>query len=146
MKRISKSRLFFLELVIDLIFFFLCAAICLTLFSRAAYMTTRSSDLGHATNLAQNAAELFRANGGNLATTAQGLHLSQDQSGYVACYDENWQPTAMDDDFSYALLLSPSTQSELPGTADVTVYRIHDGKLDSLFTLSVNSFSREVFP
>lgn len=70
-KRMSKSALFLMELLIVILFFSLTAAICMQIFSQAKITADKASELSAAITEAQNAAELYKANGGNLVLTAK---------------------------------------------------------------------------
>lgn len=61
MKRYSKSGLFLLELMLSLLIFSVCAAICMGLFGKAAADTAKSRDLNSAVILARNVAELVKS-------------------------------------------------------------------------------------
>ena len=67
----TRSGLFAIELLIAVGIFSLCAAICVGLFVRAEVMSRDSADLNRAVTEARNAAECFKAAGGDLEETAR---------------------------------------------------------------------------
>ena len=67
----TRSGLFAIELLISVGIFSLCAAICVGLFVRAEVMSRDSADLNRAVTEARNAAECFKAAGGDLEETAR---------------------------------------------------------------------------
>ena len=67
----TRSGLFAIELLIAVGVFSLCAAICVGLFVRAEVMSRDSADLNRAVTEARNAAECFKAAGGDLEETAR---------------------------------------------------------------------------
>ena len=67
----TRSGLFAIELLIAVGIFSLCAAICVGLFVRAEVMSRDSADLNRAVTEACNAAECFKAAGGDLEETAR---------------------------------------------------------------------------
>lgn len=67
----TRSGLFAIELLISVGIFSLCAAICVGLFVRAEVMSQDSADLNRAVTEARNAAECFKAAGGDLEETAR---------------------------------------------------------------------------
>ncbi|MDO4270928.1 MAG: hypothetical protein Q4C72_08420 [Eubacteriales bacterium] len=73
MKRLTASRLFLFELTLDLLFFCVCAAVCVTLLVHAQGLTAESGALSEACAAAQNAAEAFKAENGDLPRTADRL-------------------------------------------------------------------------
>ena len=76
----TRSGLFAIELLITVGIFTLCAAICVGLFVRAEVMSRDSADLNRAVTEARNAAECFKAAGGDLEETARltGGELAED--------------------------------------------------------------------
>ena len=69
--RPTRSGLFAIELLIAVGVFSLCAAICVGLFVRAEVMSRDSAELNRAVSEARNAAESFKAAGGDLEETAR---------------------------------------------------------------------------
>lgn len=65
MNRPIRSRLLMLELVLNLVIFALCAAVCVVLLVQARSMGRESTALTQAVYLAQSAAESYRAGEGN---------------------------------------------------------------------------------
>ena len=59
----GRANLFLVELVLNLLIFALCAAVCMGLLSRARSMSQESAALTRAVYLAQDAAEPWRASG-----------------------------------------------------------------------------------
>lgn len=80
MKRITPSRLFFAELLINLLFFCICAAVCVSILAGAGEMIRESDLLDTAVCEAQNAAEAFKREQGDIKRTAERL---QKQTGRI---------------------------------------------------------------
>lgn len=59
----SKSRLFFIEILIIIVFFSICAGVCMNLFAKAKLISVESSDLTKGVMVAQAAAEAVKAGG-----------------------------------------------------------------------------------
>ncbi|MDR2108678.1 MAG: hypothetical protein LBP28_04365 [Coriobacteriales bacterium] len=59
----SRSRAFFLELVLDIVIFVLCAAVALQVFVQARVTSDESAALTHLSLEAQQLAETFKASG-----------------------------------------------------------------------------------
>lgn len=93
MERIKPTRsgLFAIELLIAVGVFSLCAAICVGLFVRSEVMSQDSADLNRAVAEARNAAECFKAVGGDLEKTAEltGGQISGDTTLFIS-YDQSW--------------------------------------------------------
>jgi type II secretory pathway pseudopilin PulG len=98
----SKSGLFIVELIIALLLFAFCAAICLQLFVFADQRTKDSTALSKSVFLATSVAENFKASGGDLQEVTQmmgfpaGAFTKADQTGetiYVY-YDADFGPVS----------------------------------------------------
>lgn len=61
MSTVRRSSLFLMELLAAILFFFLCAAVCLSVIARAHEISLKSEKLTAAVNEACNAAELLRS-------------------------------------------------------------------------------------
>jgi hypothetical protein len=118
MKRLQKSRLFFLELMVCILFFCVCSAICLGVFARAHQMSAQSAAMTHALLRAESAAEAYKAAGGDLSAAAQWLDGSLDGTTVTIYYDDTWQ-TVSGETASYVLTIS-SRDGSCP-TAEVRV-------------------------
>jgi hypothetical protein len=92
-KTASRSRAFFLELVISLAFFALCAAICLQIFARATLRSDESGALAQASLRAQSVAETFKATGGDAGRTAALFDKNVSDGGFTLYYDGEWAPS-----------------------------------------------------
>lgn len=68
--RPTKSGLFAIELLIAVGVFVFCAVVCLGVFARAELESRDSAELELAMNAARNAAECFKAAGGDVAEAA----------------------------------------------------------------------------
>ncbi|MDR0425203.1 MAG: hypothetical protein LBH39_07145 [Clostridiales Family XIII bacterium] len=90
----SHSRAFFLELVINLVLFMLCAAVCLQVFARAFAKSDESSVLAQATLRAQSIAEAFKASGGDLGFVMDTVGGEATAEGLVLYYDDGWALTS----------------------------------------------------
>lgn len=140
MKRMTKSRLFFLELVLDLIFFFLCAAICVTLFARSGDLTRGSSELNAAMTLAESVAETFRAGDGDMDMLDNAFALDVEQSLHRAFYDANWQPTT-EEQCAYQMDILPTGADDLM-SIDIEIFCA--GENSSIYHLKTSVYTGEV--
>ena len=67
----SKSGLFLMEMIIAILFFSICSAVCIKVFAGAAAMADESRTLNKAVVQAANAAELYKAADGALDELAR---------------------------------------------------------------------------
>lgn len=102
MKRQSTSRssLFLMEMIVVILFFSLCAAICVHVFVNARETSQASYNLSCAVLAAQNVAECYKATGGDgerlvaLLDALPVLTSKQDtveSYGIQVTYDRHWQ-------------------------------------------------------
>ncbi|MCL2754500.1 MAG: type II secretion system GspH family protein [Oscillospiraceae bacterium] len=79
-------NLLFLELIIVIAVFSFAAAICVSMFVQARSDSAQSRDLTNAVIMAQNAAEIFKAGGGQTLQefNENGLAMQIQESGHAA--------------------------------------------------------------
>lgn len=130
----SKSTLFLMELVVVLLFFSLCAAICVSLFGTAQQMARDSHSLSDSVVAARSAASCYKSAEGDGQQVMTMLDGQWDQQIGIVYYDKRWQPVRTVEDSCYYLQLKPLAQA---GEAEITVYAT--GKDVPLFTLPVKS-------
>jgi len=109
----SKSTLFLIEQLIVIAVFAICAAACISIFTAAYFYTNDSAAASKAIVKAENAAEVFKATGGNVADVAEilgGTVLSTDSS-MIVYYNDQWQTCGIID-ASYLLSLVAETQTQ----------------------------------
>jgi type II secretory pathway pseudopilin PulG len=110
----TKTGLFLIELIISLLLFAFCAAICIQIFAGAKFRTEDSSALSKGVFLASSAAELYKAYGGDMEDLrkAYGKDSASLYDGQLTVYyDENWEET-----------LTPILSSQLqPGPSAFTL-------------------------
>ena len=141
MKRLPRSRLFLFELTIDLVFFCICAAVCLTLLARAGALTRQSDELGGAMLAAENAAEAFAAGDGDEMETALQLGAARKDGSLVLSFDENWTPAA-ETGAAYRLTMHIEKPQERLVSASIAVTRLTDGGL--VYQLDTKRFVKGV--
>ncbi|MDY3617821.1 hypothetical protein [Agathobaculum sp.] len=131
MKRMTRSRLFLLELTVDLLFFCVCAAVCLALLGRANTLGQQSAVLGRAADAAVNAAEAFQSAGGDPARTAALLGASWDGAQAVLTLPD-----------ACTLTLTPEQPRDGLHTAEIKVTQA--GRREPAYSLTVRRYVREV--
>ena len=86
----SKSRLFFIEILIIIVFFSICAGVCMNLFANAKLISVESSDLTKGVMVAQAAAEAVKAEGDS-PELERLLGGCRDGNMIRVYYDGQWQ-------------------------------------------------------
>jgi type II secretory pathway pseudopilin PulG len=92
----TKTSLFLIELIISLLLFAFCAAICMQIFVGAKFRTEDSSALSKSVFLASSAAELYKAYGGDMDKLREAYdpnHTSMSDGLLQVFYDEQWEET-----------------------------------------------------
>ena len=86
----SKSRLFFIEILIIIVFFSICAGVCMNLFAKAKLISVESSDLTKGVMVAQAAAQQPFQFGG-IPLCFYGFRGCRDGNMIRVYYDGQWQ-------------------------------------------------------
>lgn len=92
MKRLSRTRLFLLEMLVNLLVFCVGAAICLMALTRAYSLSAGSRVLTEAQRVCENAAIAFRQADGDLAQLPQLLSGRVEGDTLTVWYSQDWQP------------------------------------------------------
>lgn len=92
MKRLSRTRLFLLEMLVNLLVFCVGAAICLLALSRAYSLSADSRVATQAQRITENAAMAFRSADGDLSALPNLLSGRCEDDTFTAWYSQDWQP------------------------------------------------------
>lgn len=114
-RQASKSTLFLMEIVIVILIFSLCAAVCLSLFAASDRMSEESDALNHAVVISKNAAGCFKSAEGDYALLFALMEVPAriDSIDGKQCakvyYDNNWEPATHAKENGYYLSVSEIT-------------------------------------
>lgn len=120
--RRSKATLFLFELVIIILIFAICCAVCLNLFTASRRKSIEAKDLSHAIVAAQNAAETFKSCNGELSALPALLNGEQAANKIMVYYDKEWALTKNASDASYTVEISTQTEAKMLHVV-ITVYK-----------------------
>jgi len=123
-----------MELVVVLLFFSICAAICVSLFGSAQQMARDSHNLSSAVLVARSAASCYKSTEGNMAETVSLLEGSMEDDVAVCYYDADWEITKEQEKKMFVLQVTPTNKI---GEAEIVVADYVDEQI--LFTLAVKS-------
>ena len=156
----SRSRAFFLELILDIVAFTICAIISVQVFIEARSESDQSSALSHLSIEAQIVAETFKASDGDVDKMLSSLDkafnttfqdpaagpdvTSQDPATafvIVRYYDSSFTPVANGADSRYLLRCMVSTLPSGIKVADITVFS-NDVEI---YSLEVSSYRGEAY-
>ena len=115
----TSSRTFFLELVLDILIFIICALICLQVFAQAHIESSRSAAQSQLGVEAERVAELFKA--GNCDTVSLAALLDGNRMGdtLIWYYSKDLKPVNSDEAF-YILSCRIDTSHDVK-TAKITL-------------------------
>lgn len=127
MKRLSRTRLFLLEMLVNLLVFCVGAAICLMTLSRAYSLSASSRVSTQAQRVVQNAAMAFRATNGELIEMPSLLSGRMEDDVLHIWYSQDWQPVAEADGI-YCLTVSVKPLENHVRHAQITVSPVQGGQ------------------
>jgi Tfp pilus assembly protein PilE len=135
-RKATSTRALFLELVLDLVVFAICATICLQVFGQAHLESNRSAALSRLGIEAQVIAESFKSDPGDAEALAS-MPAAQSEGDAIAWYyDRNLAPVASDQ--AYFVLTCTIDGSKPVKQAQIT---LKEGPVE-LFTYEVSSYRR----
>lgn len=123
----SKSGLFLMELLMVILLFAVCAAICLQMLAFASLKAQQAEDLSYGSMTADSCASCFQAYNGNLTQMATLLEGNVEGDRLVVDYDQDWQPTTQG---IYQLICEKTGNK-----GEITVVKY--GQTDPVYTLTV---------
>jgi hypothetical protein len=130
----TTTRALFLELVLDLALFALCASICLQVFAQAHLESVRSAALSQLGVEAQYLAETFRSGDGSLDVLAALPDAQREGETLIWRYDQALVPTS--DGQARFTLSCTLDASRLPAQAQI---RLYDGA-EQLLAYDVSNY------
>lgn len=134
-KKNSGSRIFLAELMIDILFFVVAAAICLSVFTRAYKMSAGSREKNQAVVCAQQAAECFKASGEEGLVAVLGA-VKEQEGVYAVFYDWEFQPVQAGEESAYSMRIVTSSEDGMAKArvivekADTAVFEIEVKKYE----------------
>lgn len=127
MKRLSRTRLFLLEMLVNLLVFCVAAAICLMTLSRAYSLSASSRVSTQARRIAHNAAMAFRAADAELSALPGLLSGRVEDEVFHAWYSQDGRPVAEKDGI-YCLTVAVDHLENHVAQASLTVTPVQGGE------------------
>lgn len=139
----SRSGLFLMEIMVVILFFSICAAVCTSVFAKASLLSEKSSQLTAAASRAANIAEIYKSCGGNIQETTR---LLDDASGddmtaesilpeKKRASSETLRAAYKDTNGSMLITLEKATD----GLAVITAAVTDNEEMQEIFTMSVRA-------
>ncbi|MDR0838200.1 MAG: hypothetical protein LBN99_01000 [Oscillospiraceae bacterium] len=135
----TKTSLFLVELMISLLLFAFCAAICIQIFHAAGERTRKSEALSKGVFYATSAAEIFKSSGGDIDAVADALGGEVRGGTVYAHFDSEWNIKA--DGTSYTLILNESGDGAATIEVEDVISSENKGVLQTLFSIRVKAVS-----
>ena len=120
-KHAFHSRAFFIEIVMNLLLFTVCAAICLQLFAMAYTRNADSRILAEASLKAQTLAEVFKLESGQKESVARRSGGGISGNEIQIFYDKDWN-SASESEALYRLSCDINQNPDIV-TADIRVFK-----------------------
>ena len=139
----SNSRAFFLELILDLVVFAICAIVSIQVFFEAQILREKSSALSHLTIQTQVIAETFKASDGDPFAMLKALDSRdvtsitelRDQILLVTYYDSDFAPTSDSEHSRYRIECLIDNSKDLK-VAEISIL----DREKEMFTVEVKDF------
>jgi Tfp pilus assembly protein PilE len=135
-RKATTTRALFLELVLDLVIFAICAVICLQVFASAHLESSRSAALSRLGIEAQEIAELFKAGSDDASADALAVKPFAQQDGDTIAWHYRQDLSPATDDDAYFTLACTVDDSQPVAQARIT---LTEGSTQ-LFVYDVSSY------
>lgn len=135
----KNSSLFLMELIISILLFSVCSAICIQLFVKSHLLSRETEDLNKAINQASSVAEVLTSTDDTISTlTTIFPHAITDDNQITVYYDKSWTECSKMD-ASYVMdILQESTKNEID-VWKISLYKFNQSDASSIYQLSVKT-------
>ena len=139
----TKTSLLLMEIIIMLLLFVFCAAICLRLFAFAHIIAYSSRDLTNASLAATSVAECYKAAQGNLDITSREVGGLWQRDTVLIEYDDEWHYTNQTSLSAYTLTLCEISETGLESSGVALIKVSKRGVSEPLFAMEVKAIAYE---
>ena len=134
----SKTSLFLMELIITILLFAACGAVCVKLFVTSYVMTKETVELNEAVSVAQGFAEVMRGTNGDIDSVL--MHYPDAVRGdggfFEVFYDEEFEPCG----YSDAVYVSDVTMKPNGSIQNMEVRIVRLSDYRDIYTLNVTKY------
>lgn len=132
MKKLSRTRLFLLEMLVNLLVFIIGAAVCLTTLSEAYSLSASSVVITNAHQTLENTAMTFRSVNGDLNEFCIALNgIFTDSNTIKVWYDKSFNPVSEDLGIYYLKANIKESENNVIN-AKFTIYYSNDKAIEKL--------------
>ncbi len=137
MKLQRKSSIFLMELIISILFFALCSAVCIQLFVYSNTLGNESFDRDHAVTKASSIAEVIIANNGETEPLFDIFPMVKEDVYIVTYYDEDGEFVSKEEgDYELQVLVK-----EQDGMKDITISTYLKGEEKVIYELNTKVYN-----
>jgi uncharacterized protein (DUF2147 family) len=136
-RSVKKSSLFLMELTVAVLFFSICAAVCMRVFAAAKTNADYSRNLTNASIKAQSAAEGYKHSAGRLDAVAEILGGSVEGNRVTVLYGPDWNRASDGESAAFILTLDQTDSGVYLKSALVTVVKA--GETERLFSITAET-------
>lgn len=145
MKTKSRTSLVLMELIITILFFSICSAVCIQLFVKAHITSTQAFELNNAVAKAQGFAEVMRGTDGSYESIISMYPeaVKDGNNGFEVYYDKDFNVVNYDgvaDDADYVSIVSLDQVSKIQNM-NIVVVRLSDD--ETVYTLDATKYIRK---
>ncbi|MBR1909195.1 MAG: hypothetical protein IJ821_01270 [Lachnospiraceae bacterium] len=134
----SKTSLFLMELIITILLFAACGAVCVKLFVTSYVMTKETVELNEAVSIAQGFAEVMRGTNGDIDSVIE--HYPEavrgDAGFFEVFYDEEFEPC----EYGEAVYVSDVTMTPNGAIQNMEVRIVRLSDYRDIYTLNVTKY------
>lgn len=136
--RKSKTSLFLMELVITIMFFSICAAVCMQLFVKTHVLGQRTRELNHAVCEAQGFAEVMRGTDGSMGQIMEFYPdaVSDGESFFEVFYDADFTKC----EYDKAVYVADVTLSPNGAIQNMDVKIVKLSNYEEIYTLNATKY------
>lgn len=137
----SKTSLFLMELVIAIMFFSVCAALCMQMFVKAHMLGIKTRELNHAVAISQGFAEVMRGTDGSLEAILEyyPMAVSDNDSFFEVYYDKNFAPC----DYTDAAYVGDVTVLPNGAIQNIVIRVVRLSDYEEIYTLNATKYMIE---
>ena len=134
----SKTSLFLMELIIAILFFSICAALCMQLFVQAHILGQKTKELNHAVAISQGFAETMRGTDGSIEAILEYYPnaVSDNESFFEVYYDDDFAPC----EYSEAKYVGDVTLSPNGAIQNMDIVIVRIDSYEEIYSLNATKY------
>lgn len=136
----SKTSLVLMELIITLLLFSICSAVCVQLFVKSHLLTKETKELNYAVSITQSISEVMNGTDGSLNAIKEFYPTAVgDDDYFVVYFDEDFNETLDIDNYTYCVDVTVTSVGHL-NNMDIVFVKKPD--YNTIYSLSSSKYIR----